>query len=132
MGAWGAGPFENDDAGDWVWELEDDTDGSVIAATLGVVVDTGADEYLEAPDANNAVAAAEIVASAQGRRHPDLPSEARAWLDAHAGLIDRQLVTLARTAVTRVAESSEARDLWDEAGDTEWGPYIADLITRLR
>ena len=132
MGAWGAGPFENDDAGDWVWELEDDTDATVITAALGAVIDTGAGEYLEAGDANNAVAAAEIVASARGRRHPGLPTEATVWLDAHAGLVDRELIDLARRAVTRVAESSEARDLWDEAGDTEWGPYIADLITRLR
>lgn len=132
MGAWGAGPFENDDAGDWVWELEDDTDATVISAALGAVIDTGADEYLEAGDANNAVAAAEIVASARGRRHSGLPTEAAVWLDAHAGLVDRQLIDLARRAVTRVAESSETRDLWDEAGDTEWGPYIADLITRLR
>ena len=26
MGAWGTGAFENDEAGDWVWELEDDDD----------------------------------------------------------------------------------------------------------
>lgn len=30
MGAWGHGPFDNDDAGDWVWELEESEDFSVV------------------------------------------------------------------------------------------------------
>lgn len=130
MGAWGAGPFENDDASDWVWELEDDSDASLIVAALTDACDPGED-YIDADVANNAVAAAEIVASARGQRHPALPSEAVVWLDAYGPLITDQLVELARVAVSKISTESETRDLWSEAGDAAWSEYMTDLLARL-
>ena len=34
MGAWDFGPFDNDDAGDWLYDLEKSSDTSVIAEAL--------------------------------------------------------------------------------------------------
>jgi Domain of unknown function (DUF4259) len=34
MGAWGAGPFENDDASDWVYELEEAPDLNFVRDVL--------------------------------------------------------------------------------------------------
>ena len=132
MGAWGAGPFENDDAGDWVWELEDDVDGSVIIEALSAVVDTPVDEQPEAPECSNALAAAEIVAAGRGLRGPALPSEASVWIQAHSDLIEPGLIALASGAVERIAIDSELKDLWDEAGDDAWAAYVSDLLSRLR
>jgi len=131
MGAWGAGPFENDDALDWVWELEDDTDGSVIIDTLRLATKLADSDYLDVDDANNAVAAAEIVASPRGERSAGLPTEASVWLDANGALVDAAMRATAHAAVTRVSENSEARDLWDDAGSPAWGDYIAALLGRL-
>lgn len=39
MGAWGPGSFENDDAMDWVTELEDYATDSLIIAALNTVID---------------------------------------------------------------------------------------------
>src|SRR5918996_298232 len=64
MGAWGAGIFDNDDAADWVYELEQAGDDSVLAETLAAVANAGADAYVEAPDAAAALAAAAVVAAA--------------------------------------------------------------------
>ena len=66
MGAWGSGHFENDDAMDWVWELEADRDGSVVRAALGAVA-----ELADLPSTwrhlppSSAIAAAAVVAKAR-------------------------------------------------------------------
>ena len=132
MGAWGPGVFENDDASDWVWELEDDTDGSVIIEALSAVVDTPVDEQPEAPECSNALAAAEVVAAARGNRATELPSEASVWIQAHSDLVEPGLLALASGAVERIAIDSELKDLWEEAGDEAWSAVVSDLLSRLR
>ncbi len=132
MGAWGAGVFENDDAADWVWELEDDNDMSVLHEALADVVDVPLDELVEAPEACNALAAAEIIAAARGHRGAELPGEARAWIERNAGLVDARTVDLATAAVERVSVDSELKDLWDEAESDEWPRVVSDLLERLR
>jgi len=132
MGAWGSGVFENDDAGDWVWELEDDADGSVIVEALSIIVDTAIDEQPDAGDSSNALAAAEVVASARGPRTPGLPTEASVWIQAHAALVDQSWLALASGAVERIAIDSELKDLWDASGDGTWADGVADLLSRLR
>ena len=131
MGAWGSGPFENDDAGDWVWELEDDEDGSVIDAALSAVVDTPPHELVEAGDASNALAAAEIVAAARGRSDSQLPTEAAEWIRRNGALVSDAVVTLAVRAVDRVLAGSELKELWEEAGDPEWEQVVSALRSRL-
>jgi hypothetical protein len=37
MGAWGIGNFDNDDASDWVYELEEVEDMSLVEATLETI-----------------------------------------------------------------------------------------------
>ena len=132
MGAWGPGVFENDDASDWVWELEDDNDMSVLHEALAAVVDTPLDELIEAPDASNALAAAEIVAAARGHHRADLPSEAREWIGRNAGIVDARTVALAAAAVERVSIDSELKELWEEAESDEWSLVVSDLLERLR
>lgn len=136
MGAWGIGAFENDEAGDWVWELEDDTDASILVTALREVADADADAYLGAPECSIAIAAADIVASARGARSPALPTEAIVWLDARGHLVDEDLVGLATVAVARVATASELRALWDEETDEanpeSWHQQVAALLARLR
>ena len=132
MGAWGSGPFENDDAADWVWELEDDENGSVVIAALSEIVDTDIDDEIEAPEASNAIAAAEIVAAAWGHHGVELPSEAREWIRVNAGRVDASWLTLAAGAVERIAIDSELKELWEEAESSEWSEYVSELLSRLR
>ena len=65
MGAWGTGVFDNDTACDWVGELVESSDLSRIETTLDNVLQAGSG-YLEAPEAEEALAAAEVVARLQG------------------------------------------------------------------
>jgi hypothetical protein len=58
MGAWGEGPFDNDDAGDWAHEF-DGVDEATGVQVLTDALDLGeAGDYLEAPEGTTAVAAA--------------------------------------------------------------------------
>lgn len=132
MGAWGPGAFQNDDAADWIWDLETDDDGSVVIEALSIIVDTDIDEQPEVTECNNALAAAEVVASARGPRSESLPDEAIVWINAHASRIDRSWLALASGAVERVMLYSELKDLWDEARDDSWSEGVADLVRRLR
>lgn len=127
MGAWGARSFENDDALDWVWELEESSDDSVVRAALAAVHEDG---VVEAPEAACACAAAEVVAAAGGSPARWLPSEVTAWVAANGAAVVG-LREEARAAVQRIAEGSELQQLWAEAGAAEWDAGIADLLGRL-
>jgi hypothetical protein len=127
VGAWGARSFENDDALDWVWELEESSDDSVVRAALAAA---GGDGEIEAPEAACACAAAEVVAAAGGAPAEWLPDEVKKWVAAHGPAV-AGLRGDAHAAVQRVAARSELQQLWAEAGDAEWDSGIADLLGRL-
>jgi hypothetical protein len=73
MGAWGYLPFENDDALDWLDELEgggaDVVRGALAKAASG---------YVEVPEGSIAIAAADITAACQGNPSGDLPENVAA------------------------------------------------------
>ena len=132
-GAWGMGPFENDDALDWVWELEESTDFSVIEAALRPATSSGS--YIEAPSGSYAIAAAEVVAALMGNPAENLPSEISSWVATQEMKPGSNLIEWAKSAVTNVLsiEESELSQLWSEAGPgyDEWRDGLADLLKRL-
>ena len=65
MGAWGSDVFENDDACDFAAEVAKGKDLSRLKATFDRVQEIG-QLYLEAPDASEALSAADIVARLRG------------------------------------------------------------------
>ncbi len=128
MGAWGFLPFENDDAVDWLDELEGGGT-EVIRAALGKA-GTG---YVDAPDGCIVIAAANVISASQGTRLADLPENVADWVTAHGRGITAEDVELALEAVERVAgEDSELAELWDDADEPEWRESVSDLAERLR
>lgn len=127
MGAWGARSFENDDALDWVWELEESSDDSAVRAALAAA---DGDGEIEAPEAACACAAAEVVAAASGAPAEWLPDAVKEWVGAHGSAV-AGLRGEAHAAVQRVAARSELQQLWAEADDAQWHEGIADLLGRL-
>jgi len=128
MGAWGTGAFDNDDASDWVDELED----GGIDAIESALDDAVRSSDLSAPTDVNAIAAGEVVAAAIGRPLPGLSEEIAALVTHVAPSVMPEHTARARTAVERVLNASELAELWAEAdnGD-EWRGLVQDLITRL-
>lgn len=132
MGAWDIGPFDNDDAADWLYQLEESDDTSVIAAALDSVTEVG-DDYLEAPDCSCALAAAEIVAALHGHPMAGLSDEAKAWLEKNRGLDVSELVEEAVAAVQRVRTNSELKELWEESDELpKWEASLDDVTRRLQ
>lgn len=128
MGAWGVGSLENDDASDWVDELADANDFEVGWRAFDAV---NAD-YVEAPEASVALAAAEVVAAALGQPAASLPDEVTTWVDDHHGIFTRDDARRALAAVDRViAEESELVELWNDAGDDKWALAVSHLRARL-
>src|SRR5215510_10818731 len=116
-GTWQIGSFENDDAADWISELEQADGPSVLTATLRGV-DSKA-KFVEAPDCAMALAAAEVIAAARGRPSKALPAEVDAWLKRVRPSVGPELVQQARTAVAfcRDNANSELRQLWMDSKD---------------
>ena len=128
MGAWGMGPFENDDAADWVYEVED---GGIDA--IHDVLDATVD--LDEPDASvgaAAVAAAELVAVIAGQPGPPLPGDVAA-LVAGLGPVEPTLIDAALAAVAHVRSNGELAELWAESDDHDaWLATLDDITQRLR
>jgi hypothetical protein len=129
-GAWGEGSFENDDALDWVSQCTQSTGTKVVAATLTSALNA---KYLEAPEGSAAVAAAEVVAAAQGRASSTLPKELRVWLERQSKTEIAALSSMAIQALKKVRnpKSSELKQLWSEGKSKQWESRIAELETRL-
>ena len=129
MGTWEAGSFDNDDAQDWLAELEDANDTEPITEALLAVTEN--DDYVEAPESQQALAAAEIVAAMNGYPVADLPEEAAAWVEEHDRAPSKRQLDLARRAVERVRTDSELKELWEEQEPNEWYEKVDDLKARL-
>jgi hypothetical protein len=129
MGAWAAGSFDNDDAGDWVWELAD-ADTSILQEAFSRVTDC--EDYLEAPDCSIGIAAAEVVAALRKRPAPKLPDEVAAFVTRIGTPPSAELVSSALSALKRITTKSELQELWDESDSrAEWHQAVAELESRL-
>ena len=133
MGAWGVLAFDNDTANDWAYDLESADDLSLVEGALDKVERLGAG-YLDADVACEALAACEVVARLKGR-----PGYTNAytekvdrWVDAHRLDPPVEITNRGNAAIDRIlGEKSELRELWLEAGETEWVDAVADLRRRL-
>ncbi|HMP03763.1 MAG TPA: DUF4259 domain-containing protein [Gemmatales bacterium] len=132
MGAWGTGSFDNDDAGDWVVELEAAEDFSPISSAFDAVLEVG-DDYLELPEAGAGIAAAEVVAALLGKPSSEIRilDGVVEWVTGKPPPPDR-LVKQARRVVKRVLKDSELKECWEEATDAAaWQQGVEDLLRRL-
>ena len=134
MGAWSHESFGNDDACDWAHQLADSTDLGVVESTLGTVVSIGGD-YLEAPQACEAIAAAEVVARLQGHfgLKDSYSDPVDKWVLKNKQLPSPSLVTKAQRALDRIlSEPSELLELWHEGDEgTKWIGAVRDLRNRI-
>lgn len=129
MGASGYSAFENDDAMDWLAELEDAEDTSVLVNAFDEISDVSED-YIEIPEASIAIAAAEVVAALLGRTAISLPEEVMEWVEGR-GEMPSAVVNQARSAVNRILVDSELQGVWEDSGSSDWKACVEDLLRRL-
>ena len=132
-GGWETGSFDNDDALDWIYELSESDNLSVVESALQNAVD--ASGYLQAPTGSAAIAAAEVVAALRGKPRSELPTEVTDWVRTHRFAVGSDLVETARSAISAVKnpESSELAQLWSESKELAdaWEADLGDLLKLL-
>jgi hypothetical protein len=129
VGAWGSKIFENDDAADFVAAFEQE---GVVAISRALDAACRPGSYIEAPEGSVALAAAAMVAAANGASGL-LSEPAQSALN---GVTNWQALTglkgKARRAVDCVeGPSSELIELWDDAVADDAAGFRAEL-KRLR
>lgn len=130
MGAWGNGPFENDDAVDFASELEG-ADLALLIDVVGEVADLSDVEPLEAPTASRSVAAVAVVGALLDGGLEGLPASVSAWIGAEARIVPNHLARKAGRALERVLRDSELNELWSESPDySAWKLGIERLRVR--
>ena len=129
MGATGAGPFENDDALDFLDELEDsepDVRRERVESALGRVV--RANDYIEAPTMSEAIAAAAVVAACDDPESVVGERNVPRWLDEDPIDVDERLEELATGALHR-ALRTEDNELWELWAEGDGGEKFTRKIT---
>lgn len=130
MGAWSHEPFGNDDALDWVYQLENVKDESVLARVFNRAIENQ-DDYLEADDGFVIVAAAEVVAKllGKGTQQDGYTEQVDAWVKSVDFQPSADLLAKAQTALDLVlGEESELNELWAEAEDRDnWRSSVEAL-----
>lgn len=134
MGTWAIHSFGNDEAGDLIGDLVEGANLSPVQEAIDRVQTT--DGYLEAPEAQQGVAACEVVAFVMG--HPSVASQAEeeltAWVARAKPSVDAAVVSQAVQVLDRVlAPHSELRELWEESDEfNAWQADIRALRSRLQ
>lgn len=139
MGAWGINNFDNDTALDFSSDVVEG-DKSLIKDAILKVTKLSDDEYLEAPDCEEALTAIEFIAAQKGKPSSDFPEEAKTWiknndlLNFTSGLFKKRIdiTDLSLKAIERIVSNSELQELWEESDEYEsWLKVLEDLKTRI-
>ncbi len=134
MGTWGLGIFENDAAADFASTVADGGGIDALSETIDRVLAAG-DSYLEASDAQEALAAADIVARLRGSpgQQSAYSQDVDSWVTTSGAVASDELARSARRAIARVlAEPSELLEEWVGSDDFEgWKRAVDDLARRL-
>lgn len=134
MGAWGVLAFENDDANDWAYGLEEADDLSVVESAFEAI--EVANDYLEAPDASNALAACEVLARLNGKAgyKNAYTKKVDEWVAARPSTPSVALLMRADAVIDRILGlNSELNELWTESDEYgNWLASVEDLRRRLR
>ncbi len=133
MGAWDVKAFDNDEACDWAFELEEVNDLSLVDSAVADL--EASPEYIDAGIATCALAACEVIARLRGNAGYEnaYTEDVDKWVSKHKIMPSPQLIARAVAAIDRIlTEKSELAELWAESADGDkWREAMRDLRTRL-
>ncbi len=128
MGAWGVKTFDSDAALDFVLDIVETSELSLVERTIREVI--ALDDELDADLAEQGLVAAEIIAALHGHSS-DLPPELQDWIK-NKESNSPELRHLAHKATKKVLDDSELRERWEESDDFDgWQNSVRDLLSRL-
>lgn len=131
MGTWDATPSGNDTAMDWLAELTTRTDARAWFASA--LSRAGTSDGADAPQAEEAIVAAAVIAAAASEPIGAIGADTRRWIATTGFTPDPDLLDAALRAVAAVRGRSELRDLWEASGKLgAWLGEVDQLAERLR
>jgi hypothetical protein len=134
MGAWGKGTFENDTACDFAATVAEGIGFVVLEQALDRVLASETD-YLEAPNAEEGLAAADIVARLNGSpgAQTSYTATTDAWVERSESTPSDALIEKARRSIKRIlTQPSELLELWQDTADFEvWKRSVEEVSLRL-
>ncbi|MCP3381525.1 MULTISPECIES: DUF4259 domain-containing protein [unclassified Bradyrhizobium] len=134
MGAWGTGVFDNDGACDFAFTVAEGGGIDTLTEAIDRVASIG-NGYLEAPDAEDCLAAADIIARLRGSPGEQTAYTAKidSWIANSKATISDELAENAKRSVARIlVEPSELLELWGESRDfDDWKRRVEEVILRL-
>jgi hypothetical protein len=134
MGAWGVGTFENDTACDFAADVIESSSLNKISAALERVLSSRTGD-LQAPDAEEALAAADIIARLRGNFGPQsaYTNDVDRWAKSVKLSVSESLLDQARRSLLRIlTPPSELLELWTESDQLKaWQSSVEELQHRL-
>lgn len=130
MGTWGFSTFDDDDARDWVYDLEE-RGVKAIEGAFGEILEIG--DYLDTDICSRALAACEVVAALAGKASDGLTDEVSEWIEQHSNVDVSGFRNTALQVIDRVVcDRSELKQRWEDSdGFHTWIAGVADLKSRL-
>ena len=131
MGAWGIGNFENDSAGDWLYEFGENPTKKFLEKTLDIVFK---EEYLDSDIASEVLASIESITLIMGNSKEDEEELENIDFDTLKNDFDTVLFDKSIKCVNRILEKSnnELYELWEESESFEdWKNVVLDLKKRI-
>lgn len=136
MGTWDVGSFGNDTAADWAIGLEEADNLSYVQAALDRVASAEATKPVPSEAAEEAIAAAEVVARLRGQwgEEDAYSAPADEWVRANPFTAPSALVEKAVAVLDRVlTPPSELLELWEETDEAgAWIQAVRELRGRLK
>ena len=128
MGAWGTGNFDNDIALDWVFELEETNNLSLIKETVEAVFP---EDYIDSDVGTEALISIEAIARLKGNFGAEntYAKDLDNWVKSHKLEVSDTLLEKSKKAVQKiVSDKSELYELWKETDDfDDWKNEIDNL-----
>ena len=121
---WGIKTFENDDAYDWLLDLEESNDLSLLVDAF----EKDNSDYIETPEGSNILAAAEIVLGLIGNARSGLPEQAQAWIVKYKSKLEADgLKEKAIIAIDKVlSKDSALNELWSGT-EGDYQVWLSDV-----
>lgn len=120
MGMWGLGPFENDEALDWMERLIEGDEAKPIYEAAEAVAGAPPDTYIDSPDEWTALAAISLVVAKFSSLSDGIPEDAISWVNSHDIGSKEGLIQLSLLALSRIIAGFEAkRQDWVDPADAQ-------------
>lgn len=134
MGTWNVGPFDNDDAQDLLDVIRKDSTILSFEAALDKVILTGED-YLEAPEAQQGIAAAGLIAQTKGEFETKFDANIdSSFMEYLRSLrFEAYMYEKSHLCIRRILrDPSELMDLWKDSPQyVNWKLTLESILERL-